>query len=76
LGVGRGADDPTPKKSTGRKLKMWPRNSQIDYRDDWEKSIKEAKVRIGLKSHLRRRRRRRIFQRCFVTCTLHQMLLG
>jgi hypothetical protein len=28
-------------------------------RDDWEKSVKEAKVRIGMYSHLRRRRRRR-----------------
>jgi hypothetical protein len=36
------------KKSTVRKPKMWPWNSQIDYRDDWEKSIKEAKVLIGL----------------------------
>jgi hypothetical protein len=48
LGVGRRADDPTPEKVTVRKPKMWPRNSQIAYRDDWEKSIKEAKVRIGL----------------------------
>jgi len=30
LGVGRGADDPTPEKSTVRKPKMWPWNSQID----------------------------------------------
>jgi hypothetical protein len=28
-------------------------------RADWEKSIKEAKVRIGLQCHLRSRRRRR-----------------
>jgi hypothetical protein len=55
LGVGRGADDPTPEKSTVRKPKMWPRNNQINYRDDWEKSIKEVKVQIGLQSHLRRR---------------------
>jgi hypothetical protein len=48
LGVWRGADDTTPEKVTVRKPKMWPRNSQIAYRDDWEKSIKEAKVRIGL----------------------------
>jgi hypothetical protein len=49
LGVGRGANDPPPEKSTVRKPKMWPRSSQIDFnRDDWEKSIKEAKVRIGL----------------------------
>jgi hypothetical protein len=30
LGVGRGADDPTPEKSTVREPKMWSRNSQID----------------------------------------------
>jgi hypothetical protein len=48
LGVGRRADDPTPEKTTVRKPKMWPRNIQIDYSDDWEKSIKEAKVHIGL----------------------------
>jgi hypothetical protein len=47
LGVGRGAPPPR-KKSTVRKPKMWPWNSQIDYGDDWERSIKEAKVRIGL----------------------------
>jgi hypothetical protein len=48
LGVGRGADNPTP-EIINRKPKMWPRNSQIDFnRNDWEKSIKEAKVRIGL----------------------------
>jgi hypothetical protein len=28
-------------------------------RADWEKSIREAKVRFGLYCHLRRRRRRR-----------------
>jgi hypothetical protein len=38
---------------------MWQRNGQIDYRDNWEESIREAKVCIGLQSHLRRRRRRR-----------------
>jgi hypothetical protein len=48
LEVGCGADDPTPEKSTVRKPKMWPRKSQIDCRDDWEKFIKKAKVRIGL----------------------------
>jgi hypothetical protein len=48
FGVARGADDPTLKKSRVRKPKMWPRNSQIDCRDDWEKSIKEVKVRNGL----------------------------
>jgi hypothetical protein len=49
VGVGRAADDPIPeKKTTVRKPKMWPWNIQIDYRDDWEKSIKEAKVCIGL----------------------------
>jgi hypothetical protein len=26
--------DSTPEKATVRKPKMWPRNSQIDYRDD------------------------------------------
>jgi hypothetical protein len=30
LGVGRGATTPPRKKSTVRKPKMWPRNSQID----------------------------------------------
>jgi hypothetical protein len=30
LGFGCGADDPTPEKSTVRKPKMWPQNSQID----------------------------------------------
>jgi hypothetical protein len=30
LGVGRGADDPTPENSTVRKPKMWSQNSQID----------------------------------------------
>jgi hypothetical protein len=53
LGVGRGATTPSRKKSTVGKPKMWPLNSQID-RDVWEKSIKEAKVSIGLQSHLRR----------------------
>jgi hypothetical protein len=32
LGVGRGAGDPTPEKSTVRKLKMRPRKSQVDWR--------------------------------------------
>jgi hypothetical protein len=32
---------------------------QVKNRGDWEKSIKEAKVPIGLLCHLRRRRRRR-----------------
>jgi hypothetical protein len=54
-----GLTTPPRKKSAVRKPKMWPRDSEIDYSDDWEKSIKEAKVLIGLKSHLRRRRRRR-----------------
>jgi hypothetical protein len=31
LGVGRGANDPAPEK-VDRKPKMWPRNSQIDWR--------------------------------------------
>jgi hypothetical protein len=45
-GLDMGLTTPPRKKSTVRKLKMWPRNSSI--RDDSEKSIKEAKVRIGL----------------------------
>jgi hypothetical protein len=48
LRVGRGTDNPTPERTTVREPKMWPRNSQIDYRDEWGKSIKEAKVSIGL----------------------------
>jgi hypothetical protein len=31
LGVGCGATTPLQKKSTVRKPKMWPRNSQIDW---------------------------------------------
>jgi hypothetical protein len=42
-------------------------------RDDWEKSIKEAKVRIGLYSHLRRRRRRR---RKRLECEYNHFLLS
>jgi hypothetical protein len=48
LGLGVGLTTPRRKKTTVRKPKLWPRNSQIDYRDEWGKSIKEAKVRIGL----------------------------
>jgi hypothetical protein len=36
-------------KSIVRKPRMWPQYNQIDCnRNDWEKSIKEAKVRIGM----------------------------
>jgi hypothetical protein len=33
------------------------------HRDEWQRSIKEAKVRIGLYSHLRRRRRFFVYNR-------------
>jgi hypothetical protein len=60
LGVGRGADDPTPaKKQQLGNLRCGLGTVRSMDRDDWEKSIKEVKVRIGLYSHLRRRRRRR-----------------
>jgi hypothetical protein len=51
LGVGRGADDPTPEKSQqlgNLRCGLRTVRSTEFYRDDWEKSIKEAKVRIGL----------------------------
>jgi hypothetical protein len=49
LGVGRGADDPTPEKvnSLGNPRCGLRTVRSID-RDDWEKSIKEVKVHIGL----------------------------
>jgi hypothetical protein len=46
-GLDVGLTTPPRKKSAVRKPKMWPRTVR-SIRDDWEKSIKEAKVRIGL----------------------------
>jgi hypothetical protein len=48
LGVGRGADDPHPGKSQQLGNLRCGLGTVRSIRDDWEKSIKEAKVRIGL----------------------------
>jgi hypothetical protein len=59
LGVGRGAETPHPGESQqlGNLRCGLGTVRSIVNRDDWEKSIKEAKVGIGLWNHLRRRRR-------------------
>jgi len=47
--LGVGLENPQLEKSIVRKPRMWLQNNQIDCnKDDWEKSIKEAKVRIGM----------------------------
>jgi hypothetical protein len=38
------------------KIKNW---KEAKHRADWEKYIREAKIRVGLCCHLRRRRRRK-----------------
>jgi hypothetical protein len=43
------------------KIKSWKARSKN--RADWEKSIKEAKVRIVLQCHVRRRKERRRFSK-------------
>jgi hypothetical protein len=49
LGVGRGADDPHPGKSQQLgNLRCVLGTVRSIVRDDWEESIKEVKVRIGL----------------------------
>jgi hypothetical protein len=54
-----GLTTPPRKKSTVGNLRYGLGTVRSIVRDDWEKSIKEAKCRIGLEGHLRRRRRRR-----------------
>jgi hypothetical protein len=48
LGVGRGADYPTPEKSQQLGNLRFGLGTVRSIGDDWERSIKEAKVRIGL----------------------------
>jgi hypothetical protein len=60
LGVGRQADNLSPKKKLLGNLNCGlGTEREVKNRADWEKSIQEAKIRIGRQCHRRRSRRRR-----------------